>query len=424
MSEPFVAYAVQKYPALRTTFIRREVEALRKMGRRIEVFSMRPVQADSLHGDGEALSHVAATHFLPANPLSPRAMAANLVWVMRRPIVTLRNIRLALADAGKYGRFKRLRLALQVWRAAPMASMLRRAGRCTHIHAHFADGAATTALAASRLLGVPFSFTSHTSHDSPALAEKMTEATFIASISEFDRRRLIEETDANAACIHIIRCGVPLEQWPFTPRPAMHDPLRIVSVGALIETKGHDVLVRACRVLRDRGLRIQCEIIGGGSMLEELGLLISQLHLEADVRLEGALPQEQTRKRLETSDIFVLACRRARNGDTEGMPVSIMEAMAVGLPVVSCRIAGLPELITDGQTGFLAEPGDSASLAQKIEQLMGANRLLISKNARAFLERHFSATTEAEAIAGLFDGAHPSAAHSRSSHVAKAAATS
>lgn len=403
--QPFIAYAVQQFPALRTTFIRREVEALRALGLPIEVVSMRPANRLELENEEEARRHLDTTHYLPSRPFDGRSGLDNLAAAVHCPRETVRNLGLLCQDPGAPGVARRLRVALQVWRGAVTAAQLKQIGRCRHIHAHFADGAATTALCAARLLGVPFSFTSHTSFDSPALRTKLREAAFVASISEYDRGRLIAAGGPKIADkIHVIHCGIPLEDWPLRPYRPPGSPLRILSVGALIEKKGHDDLVRACALLRQRGVVFHCKIIGGGPLKAQLQASIRDLGLDDTVCLAGPMPQEAVREELYAADLFVLACKQASNGDTDGVPVSLMEAMAAGVPVVSCRIAGVPELLDDGRCGWLAEPGSASSLADQICSAIGAERESISVAARRRIEDRFDQAKEANRLAQLFPG--------------------
>lgn len=402
---PFIAYAVQRFPALRTTFIRREVEALRARGLPIEVCSMRPADIAEVRSEREAAEHLRTTHYLPAQPAGVVSLAANVSVSLRHPWAALRSWGLLAADPGAPGIGRRARVALQIWRGAVMARQLQCLGRCEHVHAQFADGAATTAMVCARLLGVPFSFTSHTSFDPPALKQKLLEASFVASISEYDRQRLIKVAGADIAeRIHIVRCGVPLEQWPIRTTIPKNSPQRIVSVGALVETKGHDDLIRACGVLRDRGRNVLCEIIGAGPLEGELRRLIVELGLVDQVCLAGPLPQQAVRERLYSADLFVLACKPARNGDTEGVPVSLMEAMAAGVPVVSCRVSGVPELLDDGRCGGLVTPADPRQLAAAVDsRLFGdGDHAATLAAARNRIEIFYSQTEEAKRLAKLF----------------------
>jgi glycosyltransferase involved in cell wall biosynthesis len=404
-SDRFVAYVVQQFPTLRTTFIRREIESLRELGLRIEVFSMRRPDAGELNSEAEANVHQSTTDYMPAAPLSWESLTTNLWAAATRPVMTSKMWRLAAGDPGQRGVSRRIRIALQIWRGATLAVRIRRRGPCGHIHAHFADGAATTALVAAKLLDLPFSFTSHTSFDSPLLKEKISSAAFVASISEFDRRQLIAKAgQAAVGAIHIVHCGIKLDEWPFRFRlPAQSIP-RLVSVGALIDKKGHDVLIEACRIMADEGVRFRCEIMGGGPLHSALATQITRSGLDGVVVLRGPQPQNVIRSAAYGADIFVLASKRTPDGDIDGLPVSLMEAMAAGCATISTRLAGIPELIADGGTGFLAEPGDASSLANAIKRtlsLPAVERQEMTRRARAHIETMFDQRREAKRLMEL-----------------------
>lgn len=408
LSEPFIAYTVQRFPALRTTFIRREVEALRKLGLPIKVFSMRPVDRAEVAGEPEAEAHVSTTNYLPDFPFDLFSIIANLSALLSRPRVCWRNIKLAFDDAGAAGFKPRVKLALQVWRGAVLARMLTGMGNCTRIHAQFADGAATTSLAAARLLGMPFSFMSHTSFDSPALRTKLREADFVASISEYDRQRLLKiEPGIDPQKIHVIHCGLPLEEWPFEPKEKWNDPPVLLSVGALIEKKGHDVLIDACKRLKDRGMDFRCRIVGAGPLRESLQAQIQRLDLQDRVMLLGPLPQKLVREELKQCDVFVLACKQAANGDTDGIPVSLMEAMAMGRPVVSCDVAGVGELLASGTAGQLCPPSHPDALAESLGAILThTNRNESLAAGRKRISRDFDVGSQARLLAARLSKRH------------------
>lgn len=401
---PCVAYAMQRFPVLRTTFVRREIEALRALGLRLQLISMRAVLPADTAGDTEAEAFVPQTMYMPANPVSLESISANVWAWLRHPRLSLEHLTWAFGDAGGPGLKRRVRLALQLWRGAVLARRLRSLGNCGHCHAQFADGAATTSLVASRLLGVGFSFSSHTSLETPLLSEKLRHAAFVASISDYDKRRLLIERDPGLAeRIHIIHCGIPLADWPFQASAAVAEPFRILSVGALIELKGHDSLIEACGILRDRGRDFRCGIIGAGPQQGALLERIRELGLTDKIRLTGPLPQQEVQRRLRAADVFVLASRTSEQGDTDGIPVSLMEAMATGVPVVSTRVAGIPELVRDGDTGFLGPEAAPRQLADNVLRAVdpSGDRQGVTARARRFIEREFSQMDEAERLQAL-----------------------
>lgn len=404
MPDQFIAYVTHRFPSLRTTFIRREVEALRALGLPFEVVSLRPADRDELVEDGEAARHLATTRYLPGATFGPSSILATARCLLRNPLKSLANWRLGFADAGRPTLEFRLRLWVQVWRGAALAAYLRRLGHCVHVHAQFADGAATTAMAAARLLGVGFSFMSHTSFDSPALLQKIRAARFIACISEYDRQRLVRIGGPEVGQkTHIVRCGIPVHDWPYRPKAAGGSPVQVLSVAALTEKKGHDILVKACALLKARGRRCRCRIVGGGPLAASLRRLVGDLGLSGEVELPGPLPQDRVREELYAADVFALACKQLPNGDVDGIPVSLMEAMATGVPVVSTTTAGVPELIEDGVSGHLARPEDPIAFADALErslvQLERGNTPCSA--ARRTIEEHFSLESEAKSLAGL-----------------------
>jgi glycosyltransferase involved in cell wall biosynthesis len=402
---PVLGYVVQQFPSLRTTFVRREVEALRRAGLPLRVVSLRSPDAAEIRTEAEALPHVEATTYLPYGPLSPRAFFDNAAALRRRPRAWLRNwFDLALGAPGARGAARRLRMLLQVWRGATVARLLRDLGRCAHVHAQFADGAASTGLAAARLLGATFSWTSHTSFDSPALLPKLRDASFVASISRYDARRLARFAGrSHTPDIRVIHCGLDPTAWPFRAPPPVASPPRVLSVGALIEKKGHDVLVRACARLAHEGFPVRCDVVGAGPLAPSLEALVRSEGAGEVVRLLGPKPQAEVRALLAQADVFALACRRAGNGDLDGLPVSLIEAMAVGVPVVTTDFSGIPDLVRDRVTGLLAAPGDDVAFARALRAALdgSVDRARMAAEARRWVEQEFDVRRECGRLAAL-----------------------
>jgi len=238
--------------------------------------------------------------------------------------------------------------------------------------------------------------------------KKIRDAVFAVSISEVDREDVLARAGERwRDKIHVVRCGIDLAAWSGLERRP--EPGRILSVGALREKKGHHVLVEACARLRDEGLDIHCEIVGEGPERDRLERRIAELDLGDRVRLLGALSPEETRERYRRAELFVLACVVAANGDLDGVPIVLMEAMMAGVPPVSTRLSGIPELIEDATSGLLAEPGDAAGLAARMKRLRGdpALRETMGRAATERAGRLCDASRNALAMVELLRGALP-----------------
>jgi glycosyltransferase involved in cell wall biosynthesis len=229
--------------------------------------------------------------------------------------------------------------------------------------------------------------------------KKLRTARFSTSISEFDRNLVLEEGGRQFGDrVHVVRCGIEMESWTSLERRP--EAGRVLSVGALREKKGHHVLVEALGRLRDEGVEARAEIVGEGAERARLEADVARLGLGARVDLVGALSPEETRERYARAEIFALACVVARNGDLDGVPIVLMEAMMAGIPCVSTRLAGISELVEDGVSGLLAEPGDAAGLGERIGRLR-RDASLRERMGRAARERALSLCDARRNVAGL-----------------------
>ena len=245
--------------------------------------------------------------------------------------------------------------------------------KVSHIHSQWIHSGGTVAMYGAWLLGRSFSFTGHAAdlfRNRQALATKIRRADFIICISEFHRQFYIEN-GADPDKLRIAYCGI--DTTHFTPnrrvRPA-GEPVHILSSGRLVEKKGFADLIRACAILRDRGFDFRCTIAGSGPDEAELRTQIAQAGLEDLVTLTGqALKQEDIPAFMYGGDIYTLPCVWASDNDVDGLPQMLMEAMACGLPAVSTRLVGIPDLIHDGETGLLVAPNDPEALADALMRL-------------------------------------------------------
>jgi colanic acid/amylovoran biosynthesis glycosyltransferase len=241
------------------------------------------------------------------------------------------------------------------------------------VHSQWIHSGGTVAMYGAWLLGVPFSFTGHAAdlfRDRAALRDKIRRAEFIVCISEFHRRFFLDN-GARAEQLFIAYCGIDTSH--FSPRRRIRPdeaPFHILSSGRLVEKKGFDVLIRACGILRERGLPFRCTIAGSGPLEGELRAQAATAGLHDLVTITGrALRQEDIPEFMAEGDVYCLPCVWARDNDVDGLPMMLMEAMACGLPAVSTDLVGIPDLCIPETTGLLTQPGDAEGLADALERL-------------------------------------------------------
>jgi len=360
-SAPIVGYVLRKFPVLSETFILNELLELEAQGVPLHVFALMPSTEPRFHED------------LPK-------LKAHVTYVPRGPELgkLLRHQRrLARHAGGAYWgtlayAVTRARPTL-LWRFLQAGYVASEAGRLgiRHIHAQFANHPTTVAMLVSRLTGIPFSFTAHAMDlfkdavERRVLARKVAEARFVATVSEFNVSYLQALGRSANGKIALIPNGIDLDR--FSPNgTSPRSPFRILCVARLVEKKGLPVLIEACRLLRDRGIAFRCEIVGKGILRPQLASLIRQHQLAQHVHLAGPATQGEVRERYREADLYVLPCIIAADGNRDGLPVSLVEALACGLPVISTPVTGIPEVVRNGENGLLVAPGDPAALADAI----------------------------------------------------------
>jgi len=260
--------------------------------------------------------------------------------------------------------------------ACHWARGLRRRGeRVSHVHSQWINSCGTIAMYGAWLLDAPFSFTGHATdlfRDRCALEDKIRRAEFIVCISEWHRQFYVEH-GARPEQLFVTYCGIdPAWFYPATDETAAAQrPYRILSSGRLVEKKGFGILVQACKVLADRGEHFECVIGGSGELEAQLRQQIEREGLSDRVTVTGqTLLQEKIVEFMHGGDVYALPCVWAADDDVDGLPQMLMEAMASGLPAISTRLVGIPDLIVHERTGLLVEPNDAVGLADAITRLM------------------------------------------------------
>jgi len=370
------AYLFERFPSFAQTFCYREVAELARQGITPPIFSIRnPRDEPPQDWDKHIVKRV---HYLPEEKeLLDDVRRASKKRKLSPEIVA------ALDEWGRRTDFLRL------YQAVYVGLRLQEMG-IGHVHAHFTGMAARTAFWIHRFFPVTFSFTAHANdifaprNFEIGLDKLVDTARGIVTVSDYAKKFLLERFPERADRIRRIYNGLNLAEFGRTDFSST-SPL-ILAVGRLITKKGFGDLIHACGLIAEHGKSFRCEIIGEGPLENELRHQIEQLDLQSRVALSGAKPQLEVRQRLAAANVLVLPSVVDPDGGMDNLPTVIMEAMATGLPVVSTKIGGIPEMVIENETGFLVQPGDAAGLADAIEKVID-DRMLAQRLGHAGYQR-------------------------------------
>lgn len=400
-----VAYVMTHYPRVALTYIAGEIDEVERHGGRILPVVMNRPGAEDLTTE-EARERHRRSFYLKASP--GRVAAATFATAVAHPIkmtrLALAAIRSARSDLGIMAR----RLVHLGYGA--LAARICRKEQIRHLHAQFGLAPATIAWFACEILNFDadrrctWSFTIHGFHDfvnetESRLDLKAASAGFVICISDFTKSQLCRVTDPRYwDRFHVIRCGIDLAAFLMRESRTRREVPRIAIVGRLSPEKGHGILLEAVSKLSTSGVPTEVEVIGDGPFAEEIRKLAVELGIEKKVILLGELLPDEVARRLADADIFCMA------SFAEGLPISIMEAMAVGVPVVTTWVGGIPELALNEVTALTVPPGNSEALALAIKRLVADPALAerLTSAARKAVEHAHSRDANGVELAGLF----------------------
>ena len=395
-----IGYVVSRFPALSETFVVRElaeIDGRPQVG--CALFALFPERPGPVHDSAAA--------WLPRRRRASPAGAAHAVayWAARRPLRLAGLVSAVLRDYGR--RPDLLGRALATVACGLEHAQTLEVDPVDHLHAHFATYPALAAWTCSRLVGVPYSFTAH-AHDifihQLGLRRRIEDAAFCVGISEHNARVLREVAPRAGAKIHVVHAGVDPGSYRFRPRaPRSGCPARIACVAALKPYKGHRVLLDAvARLVRD-GVPTEVDLAGAGPLRGDLARQCARLGIAGSVHFLGPITEPDVADVLGRADVFALASVVQPDGDTDGVPVALMEAMAAGVPVVASDVSGVRELVRHGETGLLAPAGDAAAFADALHAVRADPRAARERAgaARALVEEHFSVAGEASRLLAL-----------------------
>lgn len=389
-----IGYVIKSYPRFSQTFIVNEILAHEAAGLDLEIFSLRPARDEPRHASVGRVR--APVTYLPG----PEAGAAEL-WGEIAAAVTRNSAlgaRLSVCAGEAVG---------DVYQGLVLARLAAERG-ITHLHAHFGNVATAVARLASGFAGIPYSFTAHARdifHQKvvPAqLARKLGEAKAVVTVSEYNLKFLRGRYGEAASRVRRIYNGLDMKDFAYG-EPRERPPV-IISVGRLVEKKGFPDLVAACADLARRGVDFRCDIIGDGPLEEALASRIAELGLEDRVRLLGLRRQDEVKRLVQGAAVMAAPCVVGEDGDMDGLPTVILEAMALGTPCVGTDVTGIPEVLHDGETGLMVPQHAPARLADALERLLcdAGLRCALAGKARRLMEDDFDIHRNAARIRAVF----------------------
>jgi glycosyltransferase involved in cell wall biosynthesis len=435
--EPSVAYVLKAFPVLSETFISSEIHRVENAGVRLRIFVVKPRDAREHHPVVDRI-HAQPSYLPPTRRLSetsrllwlvthlPRFVPSLLRTFWRRPRGFFRAVTFALSESvltrRSFWSWPKISYIRDFLLATALADRVLRMDDVCHLHAHFAHDTTTITWLTSIITGLPFSFTAHAKdiyadrlNPRDLLRRKLHAASFVVTCTESNRGHL--RAIADGTPVHRVYHGLNDDFSKFLRRGGRKGSatggLRLLSVGRLVRKKGLDVVVEACGILNRRGVSFQATIIGddddigdGGPVSVDLRHRIDRLGLGSRIQLLGQIGQEELYEHYRTATVFCLPCRVMGDGDRDGIPNVLLEAMSCEVPVITTPVSGIPELVEDGTNGLLVPQDDPEALADALIRLHGDPELAkrLAATGEATVREQFNGEHLAEQLATLFDG--------------------
>lgn len=395
-----VLYISTNFTALSHTFITREIQALRERGVDVHLLSVRTPGTSAATSPECDLSDC---RFIYPTPVLA-SIWGSLKLLFGSPNRFLRGLKVAVVSPDDSLK-KKLKLLYQFAVVCRFVDWVQ-ACQIDHIHSHFAGSPTSFAMFLSALTDRPFTFTDHGAgifHDRIGLATKFRRAAGISAISEFNIQ-FYSQVVKKVPPVKIVRCGLKMDRFEFRQRERCATPAQILAVSRIVPKKGFSYLLDGLALLDREGHHWRCTFVGEGPLVPELQRQAAALGLADRVVFTGPKQQVEIRRLMGEADMFVLPCVVAPDGDMDGIPVTLMEAMACGCPVVSTNISGVPELVIDEQTGLLLEPNDGRAVGRAMARLISEPDLVakLSRGGRDWVDEEFNISKSAQRISAFF----------------------
>jgi glycosyltransferase involved in cell wall biosynthesis len=355
-----IAYILSRFPTVSETFILYEIIELRKLGAEIDIFPLVHQKGAIIHAEVETLApRVHYYHFF-----SLASIRDHVFWLHKKPKTYIQTVLRVIAKNMRSLKFLS-RAIIVVLQSAQTARIIEETG-AELIHAHSATHPALMAYIVSSLTGIPYSFTAHSSDiyfNQTMLDEKIQHARFVATISEYNRMFLQNiYPNISTGKIKVVHCGIDPAKFQ-KPAQRISNLINIICVGRLEKVKGHKFLIEACAQLKAQNVDFSCYLVGDGELRSQIQQQINRLNLADQVKILGFQPHQQVVELLAKADVLI------QPSISEGIPVAVMEGMAMGIPVVASSVTGVPELVIDGTTGLLVPSQDTMALTEAIIKL-------------------------------------------------------
>ncbi|ACK68194.1 glycosyl transferase group 1 [Rippkaea orientalis PCC 8801] len=402
-----IGYVVKRYPRYSETFVVNEILAHENAGLTINIFALRPPCDTHFQN---CISQVRAPVTYIRKPVEGRMSeslnstsptAASYFWA------ELQELGQVIPDFWQKLAIAQGERASTVYQAAWLAREVRLRG-ISHLHAHFASVATSVTRLAAHFAGVPYSFTAHAkdifheSVDFDDMTRKLRDASRVVTVSDYNKQYLQQTYGKVAQNVERIYNGLNLSELNY--QSPENRPSRIISVGRLVEKKGLSVLINACALLKQWGCHFQCQIVGNGNLETALNQQIEALKLQSFVKIMGPRPQNEVFELIQESAVFAAPYLIGKDGNRDGLPTVLLEAMALGTPCVATDVTGIPEMIRHQQTGLIVPQNNAEDLAIALRTLLTDKtlRVQLSSNARKLMESEFNITHNSAALREVF----------------------
>lgn len=399
-----LAIICSQFPEMHETFVIREMIALHEGGIPLRIYSLKHCRDKIRHPEVQKLD--STIHYAAWD--DPQTWIKSCAGFLGHPLSSLKTLGWILRHHS--ARPSLLLKSLVVWKQClAMLADFKRSG-ISHVHAHWATMPTTAAVVMSKLLNISYSFTAHAWDifvDNPTLMEKVKHAELVITCTDYNRRYLQNKCPDRKHRIVLNYHGVDLSkfgmahdtgervdtpaQWTIGEPAEKEDVPLFLSVGRLVEQKGFEDLIQAAKILHDKGIEFRSVIVGTGPLYDKFQQAIKTSGLESVVSILPGMGQKDLRKLYAAAEAFVLPCVIAKNNDRDGIPNVIFEAMAMGIPVISTNVSGVPEAVIDQRTGFCVNPHDPRQLAKSMEFVLNSPEMAreLGRAGRHHIEEHF-----------------------------------